>query len=404
MRHTIFPMLLALAAFGCGGGAPSKGLDPSFTSTTSVPNHPLIQISGNIPTTATVSTYKSNIEASPYDGVVLALQAGRVVFQSATYSSSALTADKNLLPSINSGKLSENFLLMRGEAESTFDMFNDSHWATAEANIRTFAQMAKLGNFKGIAFDPESYSGFINPFYYPSYNSGTHTFSACQAKLRQRGAQFMTALQQEYPNSRVFMFGAMSNLKLILEDGRTNPGIFATNLPTHPYGLLPSFLNGMLDTIAPGMEIVDGNEATYTYYRSNWYDYEKGVVTNDGKALIDSANLTKYANQVKVGMSTWLDNSLDLTNNSTYLPHYFPDSSTRLQFLQYQLFHNFRTSDRYVWIYSEQTNWYTRSNIPAGLENAMNSLKNTVAAGNPLGFNLDTTITTAETAWHAAGN
>lgn len=354
----------------------------------------LIHISGQVPTLAQVIASRSTLEQAPFDGLVCALQAGRVAFRTAAYSSSSLDADRANAPLVNSAKLTDNFLLMRGGAESGFDRLSDTHWATAIQNVRAFAQVAKLGNFKGIAFDPEAYPslGQSSLFDYRTYDSGTLTFQACQANLRLRGQQVMSAIQQEYPGSVVFLFGGLC----LLRNGTTQ-FVSPSNFPTHRYGLLPDFLNGMLDVLAPGMVLVDGGEASYVFYRSTWYSNLRTLVLTTGQSLLDSANRSRYQNQLEMGLSVYFDATFDMPNDPGLIAHWLSPSD-RPGLLNYQVFWGFLNASRYVWIYAEGTNWVTRTNIPAGAEAAMIDAKVKASGGLPLGTDIEPKLQAAAAA------
>jgi len=397
----LLALLLALLFIHCGGGG--------STQTTSVPVDSglrYLQVSASVPNSRVVMANKSQIEQAPYNGIILALLSGRLVFQPSTlFTANAtwLDEDRTNMPQINSSALTDNFLLMRGSADASFDPFNDTHWATAEANIRTVATMAKLGSLKGVAFDPEGYSPGKNIFTYSNYTG--HTFAACQAQLRLRGKQFMTTIQEAYPNSQVFLFGALSMQTDLLDSAKTHtdPDAFmaselesSTHTFYRTYGLLPSFLNGMLEVITPGMTLIDGSEVTYPYYRSTFYSTERDLVLTYARDhLVESTNRTRYTNQMKLGMSVYMDASFDQTNSSANLSHYM-DASTRPRFFDYQLYWGLKKSDAYLWIYSETTNWYTRTDIPSGAETAMSSAKARVEAGASQGDSaIEGDITTA---------
>jgi len=388
---TSFALLLLIA---CGGGTSQTG--PGQPPAPVDSGLRIIQLSGTVPTTDLLLAGKPALEQSPFDGALFALKAGRVVFQAASYSEAALAGDAANLPRINSAKLRDNFLLMRGETEAGFDLFDDGQWGVAEANIRAFARMAKLGGLQGIAFDPEAYSPYLGLFAYSSYSG--HSFAQCQAQVRLRGQQFMAAVQQEYPGSRVFLLGGLSLLKLILEDVHAGTTSFDAALPASPYGLMPAWLNGLLDAIQPGMELIDGNETTYTYYHGTWYAYERGVVQGEGLPLIDPANRVKAASQLKLAMSIYLDASFLQYDNASFLAHYLT-AAQRADFFQYQAYWALKSTDRYLWVYSEHADWIPRANIPAGAETALASARAKVEGGQDLGLpSLETELQAAAVA------
>ena len=107
------------------------------------------------------------------------------------------------------------------------------------ANAGLYARAAKTTGAKGILFDPEPYG--TNPWTYSSSKFGGRSFAQVQAEVRQRGAQWMTALQNQYPDITVYTCFLSSMPMQEFPDGR--------GLQSHMYALLPAFENGMLDAI-----------------------------------------------------------------------------------------------------------------------------------------------------------
>lgn len=388
---------------GCSGGDNSSSSTPTQTSELRY-----LQVSGTAPNSQYVVDNKAKLEEAPFNGTVLALMSGRIIFHpTALFSSPSpaywFAADQANLPNINSSILTDNFLLMRGNADASFDPFSDTHWATASANIRTVAQMAKLGQLKGVAFDPEGYTPGRNIFTYATYSG--HTFAQCKTQLRLRGQQFMSIIQEEHPNSVVFLFGGLSMQRELLNaaQAQADPDAYIADRLENSagmdgrYGLLPSFLNGMLDVISTGMQIVDGSEVTYTYSRSEDYTLERELtLTYARNHLVDSSNRTKYANQVKLGASVYMDASFDQLSDSSNLAHYM-NSATRTRFFNYQLYWGLKTTDKYMWIYSETADWYKGTDIPSGATTAMTSAKARVDASQDQGDStIEADIATAE--------
>ncbi|HLO65413.1 MAG TPA: putative Ig domain-containing protein [Holophaga sp.] len=354
----------------------------------------LLLIQGVPPTSDVVLAKRANLEASPFDGLVFAPKAGRLVFRTTAYTASSLAADAAAIPQINSARLTDNFLLMRGGLDTGFDPFSDAHWTTALANVTAFAQLAKAGNLAGIAFDPEGYTnlGQTSFFDYRAYDQTAHTFQACQANARLRGQQFMRALQEGYPGSNLMFFGALC----LLRNGTTQFAS-ASTFPSHPYGLMPDFLDGILDVASPGMTLTDGFEATYTFYRSAWYGFLRDLVLGRGATLLDPSLATRYAAQVRTGMAIYLDATFDLYGNAGYLSHWLA-ASDRPRFLGYQAWWCLTDTARTAWVYSETADWVNRAGIPAGAEAALLDAKSRVAQGQALGMDLDPVLQAAAAA------
>lgn len=251
--------------------------------------------------------------------------------------------------------------------------------------------MARLGNLTGVAFDPEGYAGGRNLFTFSTYSG--HSFAACQAQLRLRGQQFMTTIQRACPDSTLFLFGGLSMQTALLAaaQGQSDPDGYIADQLEHAagvngrYGLLPAFLNGMLDVVEPGMALVDGSEVTYTYSSSSDYLRERSLVLEYGRDhLIDAGNRVKYMKQVSLATALYLDATFDQKDDPGRLSHYM-DAATRLRYFGYQVYWGLEASDRYLWVYSETTDWFARTAIPEGSEAVMSATKKKVEAGLPQG-------------------
>ena len=166
------------------------------------------------------------------------------------------------------------------------------------ANAGLYARAAKTTGAKGIFLDPEPYG--TNPWDYSSSKYGGRSFAQVQAEVRQRGAQWMTALQNQYPDITVYTSFLMSMPML----KRDQDG---SGLQNDMYALLPAFENGMLDVIGPNAKIVEGNEMAY-YIKDTELAYNRAqMLKNPSAAYISPENMAKYKQQVKYGSAIWAD-------------------------------------------------------------------------------------------------
>jgi hypothetical protein len=410
-RGLVLSMGLALlCAAGCRGT-----VSPSADSQT---GKRLIQMSGAIPILDVAVANRAALEQGPYDGTFVALKAGRRVFLRTERltdpaSANALKDDEANISKVNSAKLTDNFLVIRGGAQAAansdgtfdpatdFDPFDDGQWQVADDNIRTIARIAKLGALKGIAFDTDSYTG-NSLFSYTTASSTTpqhtfnHTFAECQDQLRQRGRQFMSAVQEEYPGSRVFLFGGMSMLSQFLGRVHQTPaevGTLSTDPSAFNYNLFPAFLNGMLEVIEPGMELIDGCEAYYYTYQDAEFGYGHDLVQQYALALVDPSLQQRYRDQMKIAFSVYVNASFAYTNPAWNLAQYLPVALLP-QYFEYQVFSGLNATDRYLWIYWESSEPWPGS-LPNGAEAALADAKVKVAAGRPLGLDIEPQIEAA---------
>ena len=69
----------------------------------------------------------------------------------------------------------------------------------------------------------------------------------------------------------------------------------------------------------------------------------------------------------------------------------------RAQWFEHNTYHALSSADDYVWVYTEDHNWWTNEKIPPGFGEAMASAKRKHAHGEPLGFNVEQMLQDART-------
>jgi hypothetical protein len=355
----------------------------------------LIEYGWDVPTPNFFRQHIRQMEQHPFDGVIVKLNVGKEVFKKKSYPDTAFTQDQRDFTVTKSSRLTHNFVIMWSGMEEGWDWFNDADWTAAEKNIQNFAKTAKAGRFRGIAFDPEPYS--YTPWNYTvQLQHHNKTFKEYQQQVRKRGTQFMRVLQATQPHAEVLTLNLLSKMKDLLVE-TTNPPTLQQQLINQDYGLWPAFINGMLDDIQSDSVIIDGDEGAYYFYRAAWFENIREVIRKDAWALVDPVNRMKYDNHVKIAQAVYMDLVLDLfqkpakqLNDPWYgvrMPHFLsPD--TRLRLLEHNTYHGLRTSDQYVWIYSDNMDWW-RNRIPKGAEDAIRRAKAKIRKGEPLGFNID---------------
>jgi hypothetical protein len=337
-----------------------------------------------------------SMEQRPFDGVILKLNAGKEVFKKTAYPTSAFTQDRQDLAATTSTKLTDNFVVMWSGMDAGWDWFDDRDWAAAEKNIYNFAKTAKAGRFKGIAFDSEPYSN--SPWkYYQQPQQAQKTFAQYQQQVRQRGTQFMRAVQSAQPGTQVLTFGLLSWLKDLWATPIETTKL-QQQLARHDYGLWPAFVNGMLDAAQPSTTIVEGHEWAYYFYKTAWFDATRDAIFKRAPQLfIAPKDRRKYDRQVKLGQSVYLDLVLDALPGGVKDPRtgkttqHFLSPADRFRLLEHNVYHSLRTSDRYTWLYSESADWW-QNKIPPGAAATIQRAQAKIRRGQPLGFDLDAAV------------
>ena len=100
-------------------------------------------------------------------------------------------------------KLKNNFLMLT-TAQFSPDWFDDAAWEKALHNHKTLAWLAKRIGFKGLIFDTEGYPKTGRPLAFrPQLGK---SFAETEAKVRERGAQWIKAIAEEYPDITLFCY------------------------------------------------------------------------------------------------------------------------------------------------------------------------------------------------------
>ena len=152
------------------------------------------------------------------------------------------------------------------------DWFDDQAWAVVVQNFTVAAQIAKQGGCKGFMFDVEQYNDQL--FHYEKQKHRTSkSFAEYQAKVRQRGQEWMKAVNGQYPD-----------ITILLTFGYSITGGQPKDRAGAAYGLLADFLDGMLDACSPQTRIVDAWEGAYTYKQKDQFQkaYETIKVKSGG--------------------------------------------------------------------------------------------------------------------------
>jgi hypothetical protein len=342
----------------------------------------LIELGWDAPTPDVLRANIKAVQQSPFAGLTLQLNAGRTIFNKVAYPEGTFVKDQRDLAATQFGQLKHNFISIWSARENGWDWFNDHDWAATETNAQNFAKTAKAGHLEGFFFDPEPYG--TNPWSYNSQLYPTQNFASVQAKVRQRGAGFLNAVQSQMPKVKILMLFGASVVKAQAED--------AGRLEKADWVLLASFIDGMLDVINKEAELIDGNEGSYYYtLASGFSDFR--AYQQAARAYVSPENRVKYDRQVKIAHAVFVDGLLNLLKSPRFFGYYLQNDLERQQFLEYSTFHALQNSDRYVWVYNEDMDWWnTRGKgiqLPVGLSKTLKRSVLKVNQKRNLGFNTD---------------
>jgi hypothetical protein len=295
--------------------------------------------------------------------------------------------------------LTDNFVVIYGGSQ--MDWFSDEDWAVAEKQIRFSAKLAKALHCKGVLWDAEPYKPGKNPWKYPEQPfANKHTYEQYYSQVRLRGAQFINALQEEFPDLIIYSLREFSDYQHgspFAEPLIPVQDLKYTNerLKEMWWGLHLPFTIGIIDAIKGKATLVDANEEAY-YYTSAQEFYETATtLKSDALALVPSDLHLKFAAHFKIGHAISADYTSGHWANVITFPYRLSGQGKMLTkkqqayWFEHNAYYSLRTSDGYAWLYTEEYNWWTGENVPKGFEVALLSAKMKVAEGKPLGFKVE---------------
>ncbi|HOX36662.1 MAG TPA: sugar-binding protein [Candidatus Brocadiia bacterium] len=358
----------------------------------------LIEYGWDVPYPDYIRANIKKMEKRPFDGLILRLrrsgskdwQDGGRIFTPQRWTEDEFKQTFDDMAAIEWNKFTENFVCMY--AASDMDWFNDEHWEAVRNNVRLVVMAACLGRCRGICFDPEPYGN--NPWTYgETIHREKQSFAQYQAKVRQRGAEFMQAIMSEMPEAVIHTFYNFALFDHISD--MADPRVRELALSRHPYSLYPAFLNGMLDAAGPGIRITDGNENAYYYTNRLPFFTAYHSIRQRSLTLVEPENRDKYKLQLQVSQALYVDHLFGLRQPNKYPSNYMTPEE-RAKWFEHNVYYALLTSDRYVWLYSERMNWWTNENVPPGLEDAVISARKKVAYCAPMAIDPLPSIQAAE--------
>jgi hypothetical protein len=335
---------------------------------TAVARKKVIELGWDIPTTAYMREHWQAMDSeSPFDGVMYSVL---VADGTNTYNSQWCFDDKpwrresfqNVVQDLQSchfTNLNHNFIRLNfSPGNVAWD--DEKGWKNICEKAAILAWVAKQGGAKGLAPDFESYGSAMF-----KYQQGRQLdFSETAALARKRGRAFMQAVAGEFPDAVLLPLWLNS---CNLQAGRSeSPDEI---LAADHYGLLPAFINGLLDELPPFLVMVDGCESGY--YQDGLESYLS--IANDMKnwngaaaALVAPENRAKYQGQVQAGFGFYLDMYLNERGNRYYFGP--KEGGSRIDRLRDNLSAALEASDEYVWIYGEQCRWWKSRSLSQRVE------------------------------------
>jgi hypothetical protein len=266
-------------------------------------------------------------------------------------------------------------------------------------NARLWAEITRETGMRGWLFDTEDYKGTV--FSYPKMKyAAEKPFDEYAEQARRRGREFMAAVQEGFPNILLLLAVGHSYVN------RTPQA--AGRLAELDYGLVPAFVNGMIEAAGPDARIVDGQEQSYGYLTAE--DYFRGYHATRQQALdlVPPELHAAYRARVESGTALYVNYALQL-EGAAHGPPTFLSPEERLELFEHNVYYALTTADEYVWCYGERISWWEPGAAVPLPERALSALRSARAKydqGQPIGIDMTERIAVAraqERAARAAG-
>lgn len=246
-------------------------------------------------------------------------------------------------------RFTDNFLIVWGSCRKRTGArwYDDAFWETVCHNVGVIAAVAREGGLKGICFDAEPYLGVNTWGYRNQPDAEQYDFRQYYAQARKRGRQFMTAIQENYPDLDILLFFGPFSLWPAVES--PDPMEY---LSTFGWGLYVGFMQGWLDVIEGQTTLHDGNELGYYYHNPADFDRARRKTHAELPQLFDPATRETYRQHVLSGSGLMFD-------FRPYNPNKLDENFLTPDRFERNLIWSIRASDRYTWVYHQDSNWWT---------------------------------------------
>ena len=384
MRHCVLSGLSVamwlFAAIAPGGCAQAE----------SMPKKKVIQYGWDIKYPDYIAENIREMEKLPFDGIMTRTRPDSFthVFYNKTLDDTQTADYLNQMKSIKWKKFTDNFFMIW--ARSQMDWFSEEDWADdgwVLRNTRLCARAAKIGGCVGVAFDAEIYWGRNAWGYKVQPGADKRSFAEFEVMARKRGAQFMEALQDEFPDLVIYTLFLTSDPRMFKESRKETDPVKRSELTKSEfYALYPAFLNGMLDAIKGRTTLIDGNEYAFYYNTAEVFDGGLKMMREGVRNMYDDKTWAKYQKHARVSHSIYVDYICNLLPHRLHSSNLSPEG--RARHAEFNIYHALRTADEYIWLYSEFMNWWSGVRIPEGLADAVVSARDKINNGKPLGFDI----------------
>lgn len=238
-----------------------------------------------------------------------------------------------------------------------FDWFDDVWWQAVLHNIEQVARVAKEGGCRGILLDMEEYGcpfwswGGSRP-HFALKNKDTYrdrTFRQTFDQCRQRGREFLRALNKGFPDCPIWTLYGYSHI-VNGDDVKS-----VEQYPESGNALYAAFFDGWLEGSDAGTYFIDGCEGSYRFDHTGIFKDLRRIVTD--KALSFTTVPELYRKKVRVGFGIYLD-MYNYADSHPWHPDRPQDNYMTPERLEKVVRIALNVSDGYVWVYGEYPSWW----------------------------------------------
>jgi hypothetical protein len=326
---------------------------------------------------------------SVFDGMSISASQFTEIFMATAHPSSIIDDDKayiDQIPRAQLALLKNSYMLVHSKTDDVFDWSNDTHWTSTMSNMRLLVKLAQYAELKGLVYDMEPYGK--SPWDYatqPAAVENRLSFAKLSALVRRRGRRMMDMMQTEFPGLEIWCLYGLSALTGDYYAGSDFDAQQA--LQDAGYGLWAPFYNGWIDTMAASTTIVDGNEPSYYFTRTNNFTDQKRLVRYSLDVFLANDTRTKYHNNVKMGHAVYVDAVMNTHNSPRFIGYYLNDTkyASRTKLLHSNALNALQSTESVVWVYSEIFKWWRgKPVVPKRVDQALKKAKADYKSGNVL--------------------
>lgn len=281
----------------------------------------------------------------PFDGICISFQKYIMEsFDTTIHPETYYKYDK--LRCIKWGRYTDNYLFIRGMSKTGGSWFDNKAWASISKNMKGVSRAIKEGRLKGILFDSEYYYAdpLYNPWTYTKLQYPNYSFSQVQDMVRERGKQFIKALQN---NTKDFSILSIWLTSLVADEMRYAP------FEKSRFALLLSFMEGILLEKNKKVKLIDGNESAYWYSKPSQFLESVENLQRHTTELMRSARAKKLVPEILIAQPVFYDG---LLATSTEYERGFKNTA-KWKWLQENLKYAMATStSNMIWFYDEKLN------------------------------------------------